>query len=101
MMGTLAAITCMLPQQTEAVAQHMMAGLLINNSTQPRETSGMMRESLLNMNCSFSKSIEYMFDGPYCQDKKSLNKIRPRTPKTRKKSRGLCQDFRTGKMDDA
>ena len=53
------------------------------------------------MNCTFSKSIEYMFDAPVYQDKESLNKIRPPTPKSRKKSRGICKDFRTGRIDES
>ena len=69
--GKTAAMTCMMPQQTEAVTQHMMAGLLISDSAQPRETLGMMRGNLFNMSCSFSKSIEYMFDAPTTRTKRA------------------------------
>ena len=69
-----------MPQPTEAVTQHMMAGLLINHSDQPGETLG-TRGNLFNMNCSFSKSIGYMVDAPYYEDKASLDKIRARTGK--------------------
>jgi len=69
MMGAIAAITCMMPQPTEAVTHHMMARLHVNSSTQSGATFGRDRSNLISMSCTFSKSIEYMFEAPGYQDK--------------------------------